>query len=239
MESIEKNQDKVILFIHGITGHPNQFRDFYPMVPDSYAKHMMLLKGHGGSVDDFGKATMQDWQNQVDFTLAELRQNYSEIYVVAHSMGTLFTLQRIQNPGIKAVLLLAVPLKIRFKLKPFFINVKKMIDYQKNPSGSFDPRYGIEPDLRFWKYFKWIPNYLALLKEIGRTKKLLGEGFPLNKEIKIFQSAKDELVSPKTTAILQNSGLQVDVLKDSFHYEYSDLDLQKILTGFSELLSEV
>ncbi len=56
---------KVILFIHGFAGHPNQFKLFYPEIPDGYDYHALLLAGHGGSVDDFGRASMKEWQNQV------------------------------------------------------------------------------------------------------------------------------------------------------------------------------
>ncbi|MGI6578666.1 MAG: alpha/beta hydrolase [Saccharofermentanales bacterium] len=237
LENIGEIQNKVILFIHGIVGHPDQFQDFYPVIPDDYAKYVILLKGHGGSADDFGKAKMRDWQNQVDVALTELSQNFSEIYIVAHSMGTLFTLQRINNPKIKGAFLLAVPLKIKLKIKPLFAQIKRMIDYKKNPSGSFEPCYGIEPDLRFWKYLKWIPNFLALLKEIRKTGQILRNDFSVNKKIIIFQSANDEVVNLKTTQLLHNAGLQVNILNNSNHYQYSSSDLNRILHGFAELLN--
>ncbi|HHU53212.1 MAG TPA: hypothetical protein GXZ43_03935 [Clostridiaceae bacterium] len=237
MEHLQTKPQKVILFLHGILGHPNQFQDFYPVIPNDYEKHTILLNGHGGSVDDFSKAKMQDWQNQVDFTLTELSQKYSEIFIVAHSMGTLFTLQRINNPKIKAALLLAVPLKIKFKIKSFFAKIKSMIDYQRNPSGSFNPCYGIEPDLRFWKYLKWIPNFRSLFKEIRKTNKIMRNDFTVDKKVIILQSANDELVSLKTKQILENAGLQVNLLKNSSHNQYGSSDLKHLLVSFAELLS--
>lgn len=238
LESSQNYQNKVVLFIHGIIGHPNQFKDFYAVIPSDYAQCSILLKGHGGEVDDFSKAKMQDWHIQVDQKIAELSLNYSEIYIVAHSMGALFTLQRMKYPKVKAAFLLAVPLKIKFRIKPFFTKIKSMINYQKNPSGCFDPCYGVEPDLRFWKYLKWAPNYLSLFKEIRKTNKLLKNGFAADKEILVFQSKNDELVNIKATQILQKAGLKVTVLEHSSHHQYSNKDLKRILDDFQKWLSK-
>jgi len=51
--AMDNSMKKVILFIHGFAGHPNQFKLFYPEIPDGYDYHALLLAGHGGSVDDF------------------------------------------------------------------------------------------------------------------------------------------------------------------------------------------
>jgi len=72
--AMDNSMKKVILFIHGFAGHPNQFKLFYPEIPDGYDYHALLLAGHGGSVDDFGRASMKEWQNQVDEIMVELRR---------------------------------------------------------------------------------------------------------------------------------------------------------------------
>ena len=112
-----------------------------------------------------------------------------------------------------------------------------MIDYQRNPSGSFNPCYGIEPDLRFWKYLKWIPNFRSLFKEIRKTNKIMRNDFTVDKKVIILQSANDELVSLKTKQILENAGLQVNLLKNSSHNQYGSSDLKHLLVSFAELLS--
>ena len=43
-----------ILYIHGILGTPDHFRDFFPLV-SGCSQHSILLDGHGGNAGDFRK----------------------------------------------------------------------------------------------------------------------------------------------------------------------------------------
>lgn len=228
---------KVILFIHGIAGHPNQFGNLTGSVPEGTEMYMLLLKGHGGSVDDFSRATMNDWQLQVDETIESLRKDFDEIYIAAHSMGTLFALQRAARSEIKGLFLLAVPLKVRFKLIPFFVKTKNMFRSALAKNKEFDACYGIEADFRVWKYIGWIPNYLSLLGEIKKTREMVRGGMRLNKKCMIFQSMKDEMVHPISFEYLKALDADVTMLENSAHYEYSAEDLNKIINGFKRWLS--
>ncbi len=229
---------KAILFIHGIAGHPNQFNLFYPVIPDGYDVRSLLLAGHGGSVDDFGKATMQVWQDQVDQIIRELSEKGEEIYLAAHSMGTLFALQRAQNPHIKALFLLAVPLYVRVSPLPFLGKCRMIVRASLGRSpAALDPCYGVEADSRFWKYLKWIPIYLSLLKEIRKTRALVGNKPWFGKKCVIFQSARDELVSSKTEKLLATLGCDVDILPGSSHHRYSQMDGEKLIQAFREWLN--
>ncbi len=228
---------KVILFIHGISGHPNQFRFIIECVPEGIEKSIMLLKGHGGSVDDFSRATMRDWQAQVDEAIDRLNREFDEIYVAAHSMGTLFALQRAGRQEVKRLFLLAVPLKVGFKLLPFFVKTKNMfLASLKKNDGEFDSCYGIKADFRVWKYAGWIPNYLSLLREIKKTREMVRGGMKLNKKCTVFQSAKDEMVHPVSYEYLRELDADVTMLENSSHYEYSPEDLNKIVNGFKKWL---
>ncbi len=229
---------KVILFIHGFAGHPNQFNVFYPEIPDGYDYRALLLSGHGGSVDDFAGATMQEWQDQVDEIIRELSGDYDEIYFVAHSMGTLFALQRAQLPFIRALFLLAVPLYIRVSPLPFFGKLRMIVQAGlSNSQSEYDPCSGIEPDIRFWKYVKMIPLYRSLLKEIRKTRILLERKPWVGRTCVIFQSAHDELVSPKAGKLLTGLGCDVDILESSSHHRYSKTDAEKLVQAFHEWLT--
>jgi carboxylesterase len=235
---METNMKKAILFIHGFAGHPNQFNLFYPEVPERYDYRSLLLAGHGGSVDDFAKATMQEWQNQVDESIRELGGNYEEIYIVAHSMGTLFALQRAQLSCVKTLFLLAVPLYIRISPLPFFGKLRMIARACRGGSKSeYDSCSGIEPDIRFWKYIKLIPIYRSLLKEISKTRSLI-EGKPrIGKTCVIFQSAHDELVSPKAGKLLTGLGCDTEILESSTHHQYSEADAERLVQAFREWLT--
>ena len=62
---IVENSPKALLFIHGILGTPNHFDPFMPLVPENLSVYNMLLDGHGKSVRDFTKTSMEKWENQV------------------------------------------------------------------------------------------------------------------------------------------------------------------------------
>ncbi len=234
----DNSTKKVILFIHGFAGHPNQFSLFYPEIPDGYDHHALLLAGHGGSVDDFGRATMNDWQDQVDQAIRELSGQYDEIYIVAHSMGTLFALQRVQLPSVKSLFLLAVPLYLRLRFVPFLRKLGKIIRTCLWPSRhQVDPRSGVEPDMRFWKYIKWMPNQVSLLKEARKTRALVKSEPWGAKRCVIFQSAHDELVSSKADKLLRAAGCDVGILESSFHHQYSQADGEKLVRAFRAWLS--
>ena len=224
---------KVILFIHGFAGHPNQFKLFYPEIPDGYDYRALLLAGHGGGVDDFGRATMKEWQDQVDESLRELSEKYDEIYVVAHSMGTLFALQRAQSHSVKALFLLAVPLYIRVSLFPFLGKLRMIIRASRDSVHStYDPCSGVEADVRFWKYIKWIPNYVSLSKESRKTRTLVESKPWSGKRCVVFQSAHDELVSSKSGKLLISCGCDIDILENSSHHQYSQTDGEKLVQAF-------
>ena len=52
---IVNGADSAVLFIHGILGTPNHFKEFIPLVPKEYSVHNLLLDGHGKGVKEFSR----------------------------------------------------------------------------------------------------------------------------------------------------------------------------------------
>ena len=84
--------DTAVLFIHGILGTPEHFRDFIPLVPASWSIFNILLDGHGKTAKDFSHSSMEQWKSQVSRIMHHLSEQYDHVLIVAHSMGTLFAL---------------------------------------------------------------------------------------------------------------------------------------------------
>ena len=110
-----------VLFIHGIVGTPNHFQDLIPLinvVPEDYSVYNVLLDGHGGTVDDFAKTSMEKWHMQVWGIFEQLSRTHERVILVAHSMGTLFSIQlAIAHPEkVLFLFLLAVPLRPGIRL---------------------------------------------------------------------------------------------------------------------------
>lgn len=230
-----------ILFVHGIVGTPNHFADFLSLVPDDVSVYNILLDGHGGSVRDFSHTSMQKWEAQVRDAVDELTLSHTAVYIVAHSMGTLFAIDRaIENEKVKGLFLLAVPLKIAPKPR-MVSNLRKVYFDKIKPDDEVALAakrcYGIAQDKNTFHYFGWLPRYLELFAKAKETKKRL----PLFKtSTVVYQSARDELVSISSVKELQkNKSISIVELKNSGHYYYEQNDFVFLLNEFEKFIGQI
>lgn len=230
-----------VLFVHGIVGTPNHFSELVSLVPKGVSVYNILLEGHGGSVRDFSHTSMQKWEEQVRDAVDELCATHSEIYIVAHSMGTLFAIDcAIRDRSVKGLFLLAVPLKI--VPKPRMVsNLCKVYFNSIKPNDAMAQAakrcYGIAQDKNPFHYFGWLPRYLELFakaREIRRKIQLL------QTPCTAYQSAKDELVSAAAAKRLKkNEAISVVELKNSGHYYYEPTDLAFLLSEFERFVGQI
>lgn len=230
-----------VLFIHGIAGTPDHFTDFIPLVPDNISVRNILLDGHGKGVKDFSHTSMKKWRAQVEREVDDLLSRYGKIIIVAHSMGTLFSIrQAVSRPDrIKGLFLLASPLKLFIK-PAMFVNSAKLFINKKDDNdrelASIRRAYGIENDMRFWRYIGWVPRYLELFAEIKAVRGLVSS---LSVPTRVYQSGKDEMVSVSSMKLLaDNPYIEASVLKNSGHCYYEQSDLEALLSDFSSFLTE-
>lgn len=235
------NAKYAVMMVHGILATPNFWADFVKLVPEDISVYNLLLDGHGGGVDDFSQTSMDKWRAQVAGVFEGLCSRYEKIFLVGHSMGTLFSIQMaVSAPEkIAAVFLLASPLKVfvkpiavKYSLKMVFDKIDENVPIERTAKSAL----GIALDKRLWKYVPWAPRFIELLGEIRRTRPLIAS---LPKNTFVFQSAEDELVSIKSKEYFEdNENITLTVLENSSHQCYSDEDYQTLLTSFSELFSE-
>jgi len=237
---IVEGAEIAVLFIHGIVGTPNHFKDFIPRVPENVSIYNLLLDGHGKGVSDFSHTSMKKWEAQVMRVTEELAVNHREIYIVAHSLGTLLAIgQALENSSVKRLFLLAVPLNITFKyqalrsvIKVYFGNIKPD---DKRALAARDA-YGIGLDKNLIKYLGWIPRYLELFRKSRQTRPLTDL---LQIPCRVYQSDLDELVSLRSLRYLENRPhITVTRLKNSGHYYYDPEDLAFLLQEFDAFLAE-
>ena len=230
-----------VLFVHGIVGTPNHFADFVSLVPENVSVYNVLLDGHGGSVRDFSHTSMQKWEAQVRDAVDELTLSHTEVYIVAHSMGTLFAIDRaIENEAVKGLFLLAVPLKIAPKPR-MVANLCKVYFDKIKPDDvvalAAKRCYGIAQDKNPFHYVGWLPRYLELFAKAKETRRKIQL---LQTPCVIYQSSKDELVSSKSAQLLaKNEKISVVELKDSGHYYYAPDDLAFLLREFENFIKEI
>ena len=238
---IDPEARAAVLFVHGIVGTPNHFAKFVERVPDGISVWNLLLDGHGGSVRDFSHTSMQKWEAQVRDAVDELSLTHSEIYIVAHSMGTLFAIDRaIESEKVKGLFLLAVPLKIAPKAR-MVSNLCKVYFDKISPNDEVALAakrcYGIAGDKNPFHYFGWLPRYLELFAKAKETRRKIQL---LQTPCVAYQSAKDELVSGKSAQLLaKNETISVGELKHSGHYYYAHTDFAFLLSEFERFIGKL
>ena len=230
-----------ILFVHGIVGTPNHFTEFVTSVPQNVSIYNILLDGHGGTVRDFSHTSMQKWEKQVKEAVDELSAMHSAIYIVAHSMGTLFAIDRaIENEKVKGLFLLAVPLKIAPKPRMVSNLCKVYFDRIKPDDAvalAAKRCYGIAQDKNPFHYFGWLPRYLELFAKAKQTRRRVQL---LQTPCWAYQSARDELVSGKSAQLLaKNERISLTELKKSGHYYYDPVNLTFLLNEFQKFINQI
>lgn len=230
-----------VLMIHGIVGTPWHFRDLMPLVPEDWSVYNILLDGHGKQVQDFAGTSMAKWKAQVARQVEEILAQHEKLLIVAHSMGTLFSIQAaIRHPDrIPQLFLLGVPftphvppstavdaVKIALGLAAPGTTAQAMLD-----------DCGVQLSPYLWKYITWLPRFWELLREIRLTKKLLPQ---LAVPCRTYQSQKDELVSIRSCKQLEGHPCITNtVLPTSGHFGYSPADLQLLQNAFAQVITQL
>lgn len=233
-----------VLFIHGIVGTPNHFRDLIPLidlVPETNSIYNVLLDGHGKTVDDFTKTSMKIWRKQVWSIFEELTKTHEQVILVAHSMGTLFSIRlAIEHPDkVPFLFLIAVPLRPGIRLMTIRNLLCLVFDRLREdiPLEAATLKVcGLQTTRKLWKYIPWIPRFLELFAEIYRTEKIMGD---LSVPCTAYQSQRDELVTNCTRKVLEKSGvMRVHNLRQSTHFYYHPDDQIIVRSDFERQIKE-
>ena len=224
-----------VLLIHGILGTPNHFHALLPLIPEDWSVYNILLDGHGGGVEDFSRTSMKKWKAQVSAQLDALLEKYHRIILVGHSMGTLFSIQEaVNHPGkIDRLFLLQVPLCPRLTVKAAACSVLLAFGIVPKSAEMMMMDCGVRLEPWLWKYIGWLPRFLELFRECHATAKLLEQ---LHVPCQAFQSAHDEMVSPRAVKILgRHPHIRTTVLPNSGHFGHTGADLALLKQAFSQL----
>ncbi len=228
-----------ILLIHGITSTPNHFRDLVSLIPSDFSVHALLLDGHGKETKDFAKTSMKKWETQVSQAVADMARDHNEIYILAHSLGTLLSIeQALKNEKITRMFLLNSPLRIHVKprMVPIALRLSRgKVDPTDPVLEGFTQSYSIAPDKNFFHYLGWIPRFLELFSKSRKARKLIPK---IKCPTMVFQSRKDELVSIRSCKYFEKHlNISLAVLPNSGHCYYAPEDLTTLQQAFSQFIS--
>lgn len=237
---ISENAKTAVLFIHGIAGTPNHFRDFVPLVSKDFSVYNLLLDGHGEAPSDFSKTSMKKWENQVKNAIDFLLEKHERVCIAAHSLGTLLAIEAaVREKRIEKLFFLAVP--IRISVKPTALISAFRIYLGSIPEDNIRLKAmreccGINLSKNPFVYLGWIPRFLELFIKVGKTRKILPL---LDAECRIYQSAEDELVSKKSPEYLEkHMKAKIKILEKSGHYYYDSDDLTFLKKEFEDFIKD-
>lgn len=232
--------ENAVVMIHGIVGTPAHFQFLLPVIPEGWSVYNLLLPGHGGSVRDFSRSSMEAWKRHVHHTLEEVLRSHKKVVLAAHSMGTLFAIQEaIDRKEVAALFLLAVPLCPQLPPTTAINSTKAALGLAKPGSAPWEMLQdsGVRLSRNLFAYLGWIPRYLELFREVGRTRKLLPG---LQTPAWVYQSRKDELVAFRAVKYLENHpAIRLTVLEHSGHFAYRKDDPEFLRREFAQLLQRV
>lgn len=232
----------VVLMIHGILGTPRHFDFLLSAVPENWSVYNILLDGHGGLVSDFSASSMKKWEHQTSTLVEKLIASYETLYIIGHSMGTLFAIDAaLAHPEhVKGLLLLSPPLRVHPRLRVFRNALRVGLDLVREEDTAAlltKQAYSMEPDRHVWRYLGWIPRYLELFGKIRGTRRRLSM---LKTPAYVFLCREDELVSVQSAKALAGcSSARVTYLPNSSHFAYTKEEASQIQQAFQHLYSAI
>lgn len=230
--------DTAVLFIHGILGTPRHFDALVSLVPEGMTVRNILLAGHGAGASDFSHASMAQWRQQVAAEIHTLAQSHRNVYIAAHSLGTLLALeQAIVGAKVSGLFLLAVPVKLFLKPQMAINSLKvyfNRISPDDGPALAAKACCGVDPGKNPLLCLGWIPRFLELFSQMRQVRKSIRM---LRIPCTVCQSYRDEMVSRKSTAFLRKSPwIHVVELENSGHYYYENSDFSLLKDTFGMFL---
>jgi len=112
-------------------------------VPEDVSVWNMVLDGHCGSVPEFGRSSLKRWEASVHKAVEELAATLDRIYIAAHSMGALLTVQESLKDEV------VLTRSVKYLNKHSKMTVKTLADSGHYHYGPGDTKYIIKESAEF------------------------------------------------------------------------------------------
>jgi carboxylesterase len=213
----------VIIAVHGFTASTYEWQEFRAHAEGSspVLVSLVLLGGHGRSLDDFRGSSWRDWGRPIlEEYEALVAQGYTNISLAGSSTGAALILEQLASGHFHGP---TAPRQFFF-IDPIVVPGEKNLSLiplmQHIVSHVTSP--GTEEEARHW-YTNRPAEALAQLNElINRVRAQLARGFqlPAGSGAKVFKTARDRTADP-VSALLIHRGLRTS---EGEHVEVQMLD---------------
>ncbi|NLC84150.1 MAG: alpha/beta fold hydrolase [Ruminococcaceae bacterium] len=196
-------KDTIVIFIHGFLGSPDVFRVPARRLHElGYASAALLLPGHGGDAHAFTNTNELDWISHVHAEIDCLRNGYSRVFLLGHSLGGLlaldYTAEHPENP-VNGIILMGTPLGLRFHVNIIRTSLRLYLTPPKEDdsvTAAYRLGFGLEKPLL--NPFAVVRPGLALWRMIHQTRKKLSR---VKVPTLIIQSRSDETAAPSSASL--------------------------------------
>jgi len=201
--SIDKNKP-VLIAVHGFSATTFEWielRDF-ARLNNSFQTSVILLGGHGRDYDDFKNASWENWQSPIIEEYNKLRKlGYTNISFIGSSTGCPLIVEAIYSGKINTDVLKHV-----FLIDPIVVPSNKLLSLVNvvGPILSYSESAMASGENGFW--YRYRP-YQALkqLNELTQSvRKKLEKGItlPVNVNMKVYKTEKDDAADPISAVLL-------------------------------------
>jgi len=227
----------LVVFTHGFMGSPRQFDDLADAVhKEGFSAVELLLPGHGSTLEAFHVCKFQQWQDHLNAEIESYMNEYTDIWLVGHSMGGLLSLSaadKFSNDNragvIRGVFTIASPFKLTM-LSGKALRVRLIMIFAKHNN----------PVKRAYLDDDSVPVSLSLIwrinKPFNEVKKLMNSARlilgKISTPVFAVYSVSDETVPKENLGILEselkNAPFDSLLLQDSLHAYYTKSERQEI-----------
>jgi carboxylesterase len=191
-----------VLLLHGYTGSVAETRPMGQyLAAQGLSVRCPLLPGHGTTPDELTRISWQDWVEEAESALSELRSRCRTLFVGGLSPGALLALWLgVEHPELAGLVLMAPAVKFRNRLLPLALLLRYVLKY--DPGGGVGDEDLIDPQAieRIWCYDEtplWGAAEVYLLQR--QVRKALPE---IRQPVLIFQGRHDAQLPPQAAQMV-------------------------------------
>ncbi len=219
--------DTTLLFIHGFTGTPYEFKEYAAYFNKlGFSVEVPLLAGHGTHPNNLEKTNWKQWNKSVKDTLFNIRKNNKsgKVIAIGQSMGGTLALHLAAHYQLDGIVLLAPGLFFKNKLTSmakYIVHIKKM--FNKN-----GPDISDEQEKRKVVTYKQIPT-TSVIELDNLFKHVADDLEDVYCPCMIIYSKQDHTIDPKSSKEIYNQisskNKRILCLEKSYHL--LSLDIEK------------
>lgn len=214
--------EEIVLFVHGIQGSPEQFRELAACLPEGIDYVSLLIPGHGGSLRDFRRAGKREWLEYFCGLCGKLRENYEKVFFVGHSLGCLIGIETAASGVIcfDGMLLIACPIRIRPSMRYFAMGWRAIVPNASSDAYVLAAReansVAVKHPPELLTCVKPYAGLVILIAQAGRKIKCL------HSRVCMIQPENDEIVSVRSMDVVgEMENAKAVVVPGSGHFFYS------------------